>query len=296
MRIAALDIGGTAIKYGVWEAGQLTGLSERPTPVTCTKDLISEILKIVQRLDNPDALGISTRGQVDGSGSILYDNGPIEDYTGTPLKAILEDALGIPVWVENDVNAAAWGEACCGAGVGQSDFLCLTYGTAVGGAIILNGQLYKGANWSAGEFGSMQLFSQKPAWQGFGGAYYENMASTSALVTAARAVDSSLTNGRQVCGRMDDPLIISVVDQWVRNVSFGLSTLIHIFNPGLIVLGGGLMQNDKIFRQISACTMNQLMPGFECVQLKPAKLGNHAGIIGAAMLAKDAVLNNKKPL
>lgn len=296
MRIAALDIGGTAIKYGVWEAGQLTGLSERPTPVTCTKDLISEILKIVQTLDNPDALGISTRGQVDGSGSILYDNGPIEDYTGTPLKAILEDALGIPVWVENDVNAAAWGEACCGAGVGQSDFLCLTYGTAVGGAIILNGQLYKGANWSAGEFGSMQLFSQKPAWQGFGGAYYENMASTSALVTAARAVDSSLTNGRQVCGRMDDPLIISVVDQWVRNVSFGLSTLIHIFNPGLIVLGGGLMQNDKIFRQISACTMTQLMPGFECVQLKPAKLGNHAGIIGAAMLAKDAVLNNKKPL
>ena len=296
MRIAALDIGGTAIKYGVWEAGHLTGLSERPTPVTCTKDLISEILKIVQTLDNPDALGISTRGQVDGSGSILYDNGPIEDYTGTPLKAILEDALGIPVWVENDVNAAAWGEACCGAGVGQSDFLCLTYGTAVGGAIILNGQLYKGANWSAGEFGSMQLFSQKPAWQGFGGAYYENMASTSALVTAARAVDSSLTNGRQVCGRMDDPLIISVVDQWVRNVSFGLSTLIHIFNPGLIVLGGGLMQNDKIFRQISACTMTQLMPGFECVQLKPAKLGNHAGIIGAAMLAKDAVLNNKKPL
>ena len=296
MRIAALDIGGTAIKYGVWEAGQLTGLSERPTPVTCTKDLISEILKIVQTLDKPDALGISTRGQVDGSGSILYDNGPIEDYTGTPLKAILEDALGIPVWVENDVNAAAWGEACCGAGVGQSDFLCLTYGTAVGGAIILNGQLYKGANWSAGEFGSMQLFSQKPAWQGFGGAYYENMASTSALVTAARAVDSSLTNGRQVCGRMDDPLIISVVDQWVRNVSFGLSTLIHIFNPGLIVLGGGLMQNDKIFRQISDCTMTQLMPGFECVQLKPAKLGNHAGIIGAAMLAKDAVLNNKKPL
>ena len=158
MRIAALDIGGTAIKYGIWEAGQLTGLSERPTPVTCTKDLISEILQIVQTMDNPDALGISTRGQVDGNGAILYDNGPIADYTGTPLKALLEDALGIPVWVENDVNAAAWGEACCGAGVGQSDFLCLTYGTAVGGAIILNRQLYKGANWSAGEFGSMQLF------------------------------------------------------------------------------------------------------------------------------------------
>lgn len=296
MRIAALDIGGTAIKYGVWEAGQLTGLSECPTPVTCTKDLISEILNIVQAMENLDALGISTRGQVDGSGKILYDNGPIADYTGTPLKTILEDALAIPVWVENDVNAAAWGEACCGAGLGQSDFLCLTYGTAVGGAIILNGQLYKGANWSAGEFGSMQLFSQKPAWQGFGGAYYENMASTTALVRAAQAIDPSLQNGRQVCQCMDDPRLLSVMEQWISNVSYGLSTLVHIFNPGLIVLGGGLMQNEEIFRRICDCTMSQLMPGFECVQLKPAKLGNSAGMIGAAMLAKDAVLNNKKPL
>lgn len=296
MRIAALDIGGTAIKYGVWEAGQLTGLSERPTPVTCTKDLISEILNIVQAMENLDALGISTRGQVDGSGKILYDNGPIADYTGTPLKTILEEALAIPVWVENDVNAAAWGEACCGAGLGQSDFLCLTYGTAVGGAIILNGQLYKGANWSAGEFGSMQLFSQKPAWQGFGGAYYENMASTTALVRAAQAINPALQNGRQVCQCMDDPRLLPVMEQWISNVSYGLSTLVHIFNPGLIVLGGGLMQNEEIFRRICDCTMSQLMPGFECVQLKPAKLGNSAGMIGAAMLAKNAVLNNKKPL
>ena len=187
-------------------------------------------------------------------------------------------------------------EACCGAGLGQSDFLCLTYGTAVGGAIILNGQLYKGANWSAGEFGSMQLFSQKPAWQGFGGAYYENMASTTALVRAAQAINPSLQNGRQVCQCMDDPRLLPVMDQWISNVSYGLSTLVHIFNPGLIVLGGGLMQNEEIFRRICDCTMSQLMPGFECVQLKPAKLGNSAGMIGAAMLAKNAVLNNKKPL
>lgn len=296
MRIAALDIGGTAIKYGVWEAGQLTGLSERPTPVTCAHDLIDAIVDIVREMDSPAALGISTRGQVDGNGCILYDNGPIADYTGTPLKAILEEALGIPVWVENDVNAAAWGEACCGAGAGQADFLCLTYGTAVGGAIILNGQLYKGANWSAGEFGSMQLFSQKPAWPGFGGAYYENMASTAALVTAAQAVDPSIQNGRQVCQRLNDPRLTDVLSNWVNNVSFGLSTLIHIFNPGLIVLGGGLMQNEDVFRHIRDCTMTQLMPGFDCVQLKPAQLGNRAGLFGAAMLAKEALSHTKKPL
>jgi len=296
MRIVALDIGGTAIKYGIWEAGQLTGLSERLTPVTCAADLIDEIVNIVGDMDSPAALGISTRGQVDGTGNILYDNGPIEDYTGTPLKSILEARLGIPVWVENDVNAAAWGEACCGAGVGQADFLCLTYGTGVGGAIILNGKLYKGANWSAGEFGSMQLFSQKPAWPGFGGAYYENMASTSALVIAAQAIDPAIQNGRDVCARMAAPQIAELLSNWVKQVSFGLSTLIHIFNPGLIVLGGGLMQNETIFSRINDCTMTQLMPGFECVRLKPAQLGNRAGMIGAAMLAKDALSNIKKPL
>lgn len=296
MRIATLDIGGTAIKYGVWEAGQLTGLSERPTPVTCTRDLISAIAEIVREIGAVDAIGISTRGQVDGNGRIIYDNGPIEDYTGTPLKALLEERLEIPVWVENDVNCAAWGEACCGAGKEHKDFLCITYGTGIGGAIILNGQLYRGSNWSAGEFGSMQLFSQKPAWQGFGGAYYENFASTSALVSAVQTIKPAIENGRQVCQYMKDPDVGKAVSAWIAHVSFGLSTLIHIFNPGLIVLGGGLMQNEEIFQRINDCTMTQLMPGFECVRLKPAQLGNRAGIIGAAMLAKDAFTNQKKPL
>lgn len=289
MRIAALDIGGTAIKYGIWEAGQLTGLSERPSPTTCAMDILHALYHIIRGLGPVDAVGISTRGQVDGNGVILYDNGPIADYTGTPLKAVLEQELGVPVWVENDVNSAAWGEACLGAGKGCKDFLCLTYGTGIGGAIVLNGQLYRGANWSAGEFGSMQLFSQKPAWQGFGGAYYENYASAAALVEAVKMMDPTLTNGRKVCARMDDPAIAPLVEQWVSNVSFGLSTLIHIFNPGLIVLGGGILQNEELFRRIDACTRTQLMPGFEVVQLKQAQLGNRAGLIGAALLAEKAL-------
>ncbi len=289
MRIAALDIGGTAIKYGIWEAGQLTGLSERPSPTVCANDMVDALEAIIRSLGTVDAVGISTRGQVDGKGIILYDNGPVADYTGTPLKAMLEQRLGIPVWVENDVNSAAWGEACLGAGQGCKDFLCMTYGTGIGGAIILGGQLYRGANWSAGEFGSMQLFSQKPAWQGFGGAYYENMASAAALVAAAKTVDPTLSDGRQVCARLADPLLASVVDRWITNVSFGLSTLIHIFNPGLIVLGGGILQNDRLFHRIDACTRTQLMPGFEVVQLKQAQLGNRAGMIGAALLAEQAL-------
>lgn len=289
MRIAALDIGGTAIKYGVWEAGQLTGLSECPSPTSCAQDVVDTLTDIIRSLGTLDAVGISTRGQVDGNGTILYDNGPVADYTGTPLKSILEVRCGLPVWVENDVNSAAWGEACLGAGKGCKDFLCLTYGTGIGGAIVLNGQLYRGANWSAGEFGSMQLFSQKPAWEGFGGAYYENYASAAALVEAAKTVDPALSDGRKVCASLKDPTVAPLVEQWIQNVSFGLSTLIHIFNPGLIVLGGGILQNKELFHRIDTCTRTQLMPGFEVVTLKQAMLGNSAGMIGAALLAEQAL-------
>ena len=289
MRIGAVDFGGTAIKYGIWEAGQLTGLSERPSPTTCAKEVVDTLTDIIRSLGALDAVGISTRGQVDGNGTILYDNGPVDDYTGTPLKALLEERLGIPVWVENDVNAAAWGEACLGAGKDCRDFLCLTYGTGIGGAIVLNGQLYRGANWSAGEFGAMQLFSQDPAWPGFGGAYYENFASATALVETAKAADPALTDGKKVCARMDEPSVAPLVEQWVSNIGWGLSSLIHIFNPGLIVLGGGILQNDELFHKIDSFTRAQLMPGFEVVTLKQAQLGNRAGLIGAALLAEQSL-------
>ena len=287
MRIAALDIGGTAIKYGVWQEGQLTGLSERPSPTTCAADMIATLVDIIRGLGTVDAVGISTRGQVDGDGAILFDNGPISDYTGTPVKAQLEKALGLPVVVENDVNCAAWAEACLGAGKERGDFLCVTYGTGIGGAMIQNGTLYHGVNWSAGEFGAMQLFSQNPQGEGLCAAFYENLASASALVELARTVDPAIQNGRQVCARMEESKLSLVIDRWVTYVSWGLSTLIHIFNPGLIVLGGGILQNEALFRKIDACTRSQLMPGFEVVELKQAQLGNSAGLIGAALLAEN---------
>jgi len=289
MRIAAIDVGGTLIKAALWENGVLSPVSEHETPSGSAVRLLDAIEQAVRQLGAVDAVGISTRGQVNGDGVILFDNGPIPDYTGTPVKALLEAHLGLPVFVENDVNCAAWAEACLGAGTGCSDFLCVTYGTGIGGAILQNGRLYHGSNWSAGEFGGMQLFSQQPAGEGLCAAFYENLASTAALVAMAQSVYPDLQNGRQVCQQMDDPLLRPVIDRWVTNVSYGLSSLCHIFNPELIVLGGGIMQNEALVDRIRARVLTQLMPGFETVQLKPAVLGNRAGMIGAALLAEQAL-------
>lgn len=285
-RVAALDIGGTTIKAALWSRDTLGEVREIPTPVTSSTELVQAVIELLRSFGPLDAIGVCTRGQVDGQGRILYDNGPIPDYTGTPLRSLLEETMRVPVHVENDANAAAWGEARRGAGKGCGDFLCLTYGTCVGGGLILNGQLYRGANWSAGEFGCMQLFSQQPTHEGFGGAYYENLASAAALVEAARRVDPSIRDGCELCARLDEPALSAVADQWVTHVSWGLSSLIHVFNPALIVLGGGILQSDVLFRRIDACTRSQLMPGFEVVTMKQALLGNRAGMIGAALLAE----------
>ncbi len=285
MRIASLDVGGTAIKAAVWQNGTLSEVTERPTPFANAQVLTEAMIDTVRSMGAVDAVGISTRGQVDGSGTVLFDNGPIADYSGTQVKTILQNALRVPVAVENDVNCAAWAEAKLGAGADCNDFLCVTYGTGIGGAVIQNGELYHGANWSAGEFGAMQLFSQSPTGEGLCAAFYENLASASALVSAAHEVDAKIENGRQLCERLEDPALCAVIETWVKNVSYGLSSLIHIFNPSLIVLGGGIMQNDTLFQRINRCTHEQLMPGFEVVRLKQAKLGNQAGMIGAALLA-----------
>lgn len=284
-RIAVLDIGGTSIKSALWTENALTGQQETATPVTSARALLEQVFALLDCMGPFDAIGVSTRGTVGQEGEILFDN-VLSDYTGTPLRAMLEERYGVPAAVENDVNAAAFGEARLGAGRGAKDFLMVTYGTCVGGAIVLDGRVYRGASSSAGEFGGMQLFSQQPA-EGPWGAFYENFAAASSLVAMVRQRWPELTDGRAVCRHLDDPEVSALVDQWVRRAAYGLSTLIHIFNPPLMVLGGGILQNEELFRRIDRCTRSQIMPGFEPLELKPALLGNAAGMAGAALLAGE---------
>ena len=144
MRIAALDIGGTSIKSGIWDGSQASELKEWDTNASRGGEYLMERAKeILHTYGDFDAIGISTAGQVDSqNGKIHYANDNIPNYTGMEIRAVLEKEFGVPVAVENDVNAAALGELYFGAAQGSENFLCLTYGTGVGGAIVLNGGIY----------------------------------------------------------------------------------------------------------------------------------------------------------
>lgn len=291
MNIVTIDIGGTAIKAGRFINGTLIKQHEVATMAQEGSQSVIERAKgAIAHYGKCDAIGISTAGQVDTEqGSICFANQNIPGYTGTPLKAIIQTAFGVPVAVENDVNAAAIGESLYGAAKGYKDFICLTFGTGVGGAIFINGSLYRGSRFVAGEFGHIITHQGGLSCACGAKGCYEQYASVSALVRQAMQVDQTLSDGKKIFSAIHQQPIRSIVDDWIQQVGVGISSLIHVFNPESVVLGGGIMAQPYITQYLNQWIPQNVMPCYSTVSLLPAQLGNNAGLYGAAALAKQAL-------
>lgn len=292
MKILVFDIGGTSIKYGSCLDGKLSEPSELPTNASAGgRHVIDTILSLIRKESQYDAIGISTAGQVNAdTGSIIFANSNLPGYTGMQIRKELEQLFSVPVMVENDVNCAAMGEAAYGAGQDYDSFLCLTYGTGVGGAIVENKKIYHGSSFSAGEFGGIVTHgSINAASQDVFDGCYERFASTSALVRSAQALDPSLTNGRIIFSRLQESMVRKLVDQWIDEILLGLITITHIFNPPCIVLGGGIMVQPYITERINLLLKDRIMPSFAHVKILPAQLGNCAGLLGIHYLTRQYI-------
>ena len=303
MRISVFDIGGTFIKHGLFDGAALSEVRQIPTEAHLGADhliaALADILREELQEAPLDGIGISTRGQVDtAAGRIIYDPPEvIPGYSGTCLRQKLQSALdcdaiaNLPIAVENDGNCAALAENRAGAAKGFADCICVVFGTAIGGAILSDHQVYHGCAYSAGEFGMMQ-FPDGCA----GSMYFENYASVTQLVQLVSAADASLTDGRKIAAALDasdagavTTPVSEAVDTWAQRAALGLSSLIHIFNPPCMVLGGGIMESAEIFRRVHQETQDLLAPGFESVQIRSAALGNQAGMLGAGYLTLEAM-------
>ena len=192
----------------------------------------------------------------------------------------------MPVAVENDVNAAALGEGARVAAKGCPDYLCLTYGTGVGGAIVIGGSLCHGAYGSAGEFGALAVHPEDAVSGDPYSGCYERYASASALVAAGRALDPTITNGRIFFSRIGEEAVAKVLDAWAMEVAIGLCSLLHIFNPPCIVLGGGVMEQPSALSCIREKVSRRAIPSFLPCSIVSASLGNMAGLYGAESLAR----------
>lgn len=290
MKILTFDIGGTAIKYGICNDDfELIEKHSVPTEAKLGgQHIIEKVIEIIESFSDIDRVAISTAGQVDSqNGIVVYSTDNIPYYTGMMVKSIVENKTGIPCFVENDVNSAAVGEAKFGAAIGCSDFICLTYGTGIGGAIFLDGKLYKGSGNSAGELGHMITHAGGKQCTCGGEGCYECYASAKALLTAIKRNTGEDLNGFQIFEKknFERPEIRSEIDKWIDEIISGLINIIYIFNPPLIVLGGGILNENYIIELIDRKIYNKLMDNYKNVNIVRAKLGNDAGMLGAAYLA-----------
>ncbi|MFX3636584.1 MAG: ROK family protein [Candidatus Pristimantibacillus sp.] len=289
MRILAADIGGTNTKMGICdELGNIIQFKEYATEAHLGgPHLMERLLLQMEEYDHFDAIAISTAGQVNADeGYISYANENIPNYTGMKIREILEERFHKPVRVENDVNAAALGEASFGAAESFKDFLCLTFGTGIGGAIVMNRQIYRGANGSAAEFGHIFTHSLAGMEGGARKPYYETFASTTALIRMAQEADPEIVDGKGFFGKIStgNHTLQQILESWVVEVSAGLASLIHIFNPSAIIVGGGVMEQDHLVRLVEKQTKDLIMSSFSNVTIRKASLGNKAGLLGAASL------------
>lgn len=287
MNLVILDIGGTSIKYARYEDGEMKEIAECESEAgKGGTHLMRKVVEIIRILGPCDGIGISTAGQVDAeAGRIRYANDNIPGYTGMEIRKMLESEFGVPTAVENDVNAAALGEGMFGAARGMKEYLCLTYGTGVGGALVIGGKVFKGFAGSAGELGSMIIHGEdvRPGVRISG--CYENYASTSALIRKISEKFPGIADGKQVFQKIWMPEIRRMVEDWIQEIAHGLVTLIHIFNPRCIILGGGIMAQKDVVDLVRIAVMQRIMSSFDDVEILAAGLGNQAGLWGAVHIA-----------
>ncbi|MDQ0255894.1 glucokinase-like ROK family protein [Evansella vedderi] len=294
VNIIVFDIGGTNIKYGVInEAGEILYKSSVATAITAeSNDIVRQLLDLGKELKlkwGATGVAISSAGQINShTGEVIHATDTIPGYRGTNLKQEIESVLNVPVVVENDVNCMAIGEYWKGAAKGKENFLSLALGTGIGGAIVLNGSLHTGASFSAGELGHMTLYPKGKLCTCGDKGCYEMYASSLALEKKARGVlQTDVTLPELFAGaKSGNSVMESVIDEWIEDMALGIKTLVHIFNPELIVIGGGVSaQGSYLLEKLRPSVYGKIMPPFRSLMsIEVAQQGNDANLIGSSFL------------
>ncbi len=309
-----VDIGGTKILAGtVTEAGEIVSTARRPTPrhdANDVLDLVSEVVnELVAGTDEPlEGVGLGVAGLVDAERSRVYF-APNLRWSQVPVRQLLEASTGLPVVVENDGNVAAWGEYRFGAGRGTTEMTLVTVGTGIGGGIVIDGGLFRGAHGAAGEIGHINAVPDgRPCGCGRFGCL-EQYASGNALVREARALAAerrseagallALGDGTPEgvqgvhvteAARAGDPIAVeafAIVGTWLGR---GLADLAAVLDPEVFVIGGGVSDAGDLLLASARQTLADKLIGQQnrpAPLVKTAELTNRAGLVGAADLVRQ---------
>jgi len=295
--VVAIDMGGTNTKSGIVSSdGLITAQATEPTPFD-SRDVILEHLKrtVHARLrDAQDhglhvsAIGVATTGWVDGdSGAIAFATEVVPDWTGAPVRDVLQHEFRLPTFVENDANALAHAEFQFGAARGLRDFLCITLGTGVGGGYYANGRLVRGAHSIGGAIGHISIRPDGLRCACGQTGCLEMYASAAALLRTA--ADPQLDSVEKVIAAANagQPAARNAIRECAEALAEACTPVIHLLDPQLIVLAGGVAQGNTLLAEDLAAALQAkvMYPERRRLSVKLSGLGYHAGVLGAATLA-----------
>ncbi len=312
--VLGIDLGGTKILSAVSDSeGKMLSHDHGITPaVKGTEAVIQSITESAHRaleqarvdISRLDAIGVGAPGLSNPETGILFTSPNLPGWRDVPLRDILEDKLGKKTFLINDANAAALGEFYFGAARGARNFVYVTISTGIGGGIVIDGKIYTGALGAAGEVGHMTIDDKGPLCNCGNRGCWETLASGTALAREARhrikqgvktrildradgdieKVTAQVIHAAAVQG---DSLAKELIMQTGYYVGVGLANLINIFNPELIVIGGGLSNMGDLLlgpaRKVAEERAFKI--AFRAVRLAPAQLERDSGVLGAAAFA-----------
>jgi glucokinase len=301
-----IDFGGTSVKLGVCRGDELLVTDEPiPTanfhgPAALIGEMAARVAKLRQTYPAICAIGVGVPGLVDFDHGFVHELTNVPGWKHVPLKAILSEKTGLPVLVENDANAMAYAEFRYGAARGLKNVIGLTMGTGIGGGIVLDGKMFRGSGFVAGEIGQMSIhFDGKPGHYGNLGALEKYTGNQQIAEHAVqRYAEAGIEKDIADCTPKKIAAAAQTGDDIARQIwgevadwlGTAISSIAWLLNPDAFVIGGGVAQaGDLIFTPLKNKVQSMLSTVvWERMQILPARFSNEAGIIGNAALAADA--------
>jgi glucokinase len=292
-----LDVGGTKIAAGVVDGqGRIEQRIERRTPTESQDELLATLDEIVEqlRVEAVVAIGFGMPSTIDQrAGRVVSSvHVPLRDFD---FRERMAERFSLPVALDNDANAAAIAEWKVGAGHGSSHMIMLTLGTGVGGGLILDGKPYRGFVGAGAEIGHMVLeYGGEPCSGNCNGhGHFEQVASGGAADRAAERILGPGMTGRELVGaaREGNEEAREAIAEIGRKLGAAIGSLVNIFDPEVVVIGGGFSQARDLFLEpaLEAMREEALLPGRDLVRVVPALLGPDAGLVGAAFVGLEAL-------
>lgn len=307
-----VDVGGTKVLGGVVDQdGKVLKTARRDTPheggAALTRTIADVALELAADFEI-DAVGLSAAGFVSSDRKTMLATPNIVGWNGVHLESELRSLINLPVVLENDANAAAWGEARFGAGRGLQHMLLLTIGTGIGGGIIVNGELLRGAFGIAAEVGHLRVLPEGHLCGCGARGCFEQYASGNALLRHAReAIAASPDMARGLLARGDgtiagltgraiteaaregDQVALAAFNTTGQWLGAGIASLSVVLDPECVVIGGGVIDAGEILLEPTRAALERYMPfagKHPSPRIIAATLGNEAGLVGAADLAR----------